>query len=219
MPIVSAIRNVYGVSTFVRHKGRGRVAKAKPRKAATRQKSAVFSTRMDAKLKRQIQRSADLHNRGNLSLEVDRLLKQALTAEKQPDKSIRAISYLLSQVALFVSERAADNDSIIWRNDPWRYEAFSAGAFYVLKGLAPMGEPVPPAGLMEMSNGSAERFGIIIGMMVMKLLTTTERPPPDSGLDIPKGYWPYAMPQARDDLGVKSENQLFAEQLQKGDKR
>jgi hypothetical protein len=191
---------------------------AKPRKAANRQKSAVFSTRMDANLKRQIQRSAKLHSRGNLSRELDRLLKQALATETQQDKSIRAINYLLGQIALFVSERAADDNSIIWRNNPWRYEAFQAGAFYLLKALAPTGEAIPPAGLMEISNGSAERFGITVGMMVLKLFKTIERP---SGSDVPNGYWPYAMPQAREDLGVKSdlETKMMIELLLKGDKQ
>ena len=196
------------------------MAKAKPRKAANRQKSAVFSTRMDANLKRQIQRSAKLNSQGNLSRELDRLLKQALATEKPEDRSVRAISYLLGQVALFVSERAADDNSLNWRNNPWRYEAFQAGAFYVLKELTPTGKPVPPADLMEISEGSAERFGITVGMMVLRLLKTTE-PPSGLDVDVPKGYWPYAMPQAREDLGVKSdlETKMMIELLLKGDKQ
>ena len=194
---------------------------AKPRKVANRQKSAVFSTRMDPSLKRQIQKSAKLHSRGNLSLEMDRLLKLALATEKQTDKSVRAIGYLLGQVAKLVSAPLGEHQAR-WRNDPWVWKAFLAGSYYLLMQLAPEGEPVTPTvGGMLSETAQADVFGMEMGTLVWRLFVTVDRPPPDLDVNVPKGSWFYAMPQARDDLDVKYDLPLkmMLALLQKGDKQ
>ena len=148
---------------------------------------------------------------------MDRLLKTALATEKQQDKSIRAISYLLGQIALTVSAVLGPDEQKTWRNDPWLYQAFLHGASHLLARLGPEGELVPPTSWLD-PTVPAENLGAIAETHVWSLLLSAERPS-SAGFDVPQGYWLYAMPQARDDLGIKSKNnKLIAELLQKGDK-
>lgn len=106
------------------------------RAAANRSKSAVFSTRMDPDLRRQLEKSANAHSKGNISREMDRLLREALAFQKQPDKQLRAIHSVIGQMAVFLGPK--------WKTDPWLFRAFKTAVAEYLALLSP---PAPQNGL------------------------------------------------------------------------
>jgi hypothetical protein len=187
--------------------------KTSKRPPANREKSAVFSTRMDPSLRRQVEASAEKNSDGNLSREIDRLLKEALALHNEKDKNLRAVFYLVSQMARMMPG---------WRTDPFIFQAFQVGVFAVLGRLAPEGDPVPPENIIramtdkgatpeEPSNLAPQDYGFFISRVIWAMLENMERPP--EGVSAPFGSWPWAFPQVREVLKVKPAGQRHREAL------
>lgn len=187
--------------------------KTSKRPPANREKSAVFSTRMDPGLRRQVEASAAKNNDGNLSREIDRLLKDALALHNEKDKNLRAVFYLVSQMARMMPG---------WRSDPFTFHAFQVGIFAVLGRLAPEGDQVPTESAIrvmtdagaspeEVANLTAQDYGFYVSRIIWAMLENMERPP--EGVTAPFGSWPWAFPQIREVLKIKSAGQRSKEAL------
>jgi hypothetical protein len=181
------------------------------RPAPNREKSAVFSTRMDPELRRQVEASAKKASGGNLSKELDRLLRSALAAQKEKDEKLRAVNYLLSQLARLMPK---------WHDDAFMFRAFQFGIFAIMNNLAPEGEetPVdlraeafPEKSSDQLAEVRPEEYGERLSSLLWLMLEEIERP--GQGETAPPGDHRWALPQARDVLKVKSAGQRHKEAL------
>jgi hypothetical protein len=183
----------------------------KPRKTRpNRQKSAVFSTRMEPDLRQHIEQSAKRHSGGNVSKEVSRLMWMALANQEKQEPYLRALAYLISNVASGVGSG--------WKSDPWRFKAFKAGVVTLLDKLTPYGEVVVPESVPPLLR-TPESFGEVVAMVLFGQLRDLTEPSLEQSraLSIPSNSWVYALPQARRDLGVAFSARLANLLLQKGE--
>jgi hypothetical protein len=138
----------------------------------------------------------------SLTQEVTRRLDDSFGIKAEPDLRVRAITYLIGQVTLYTGRE--------WRTNPWMFQAFKVAVSLILEKLAPPGELIPPELARQfgakmgvppdqLKSMMPEGFGFIVSEIVWRVLTTMKLEP---GMSVPSGSWPYAMPQAREALGV-----------------
>ena len=138
-----------------------------------------------------------------MTQEVTKRLNDSFAFKAEPDPLLRAIQYLVGQAALFTGEE--------WKTTPWMFQAFRAVVSLILKALAPPGELIPPETAKQigakigippdqLKNMTPEGYGFVISSAIFTVLRTMPEPPP--GMSFPSGDWPYAVPQAREALGV-----------------
>ena len=151
----------------------------------------------------------------SLTQEVTRRLTDSFAINVEPDPFLRAAQYLIGQAAAFTGKE--------WE-DPWMFQAFRAAVSFILESLAPKGELVPPETVKQfgakmgvpsdkLENMTPEGHALIISTSILTLLRTMPDPP--LGMSFPSGYWPYAMPQARKDLGVPFDEAGSVENLER----
>ncbi len=176
-------------------------------KGEYRGKSAVFSTRITPDLRRDLEKASKKSGR-SLSQEIERRLKDSFRIQKARDPAVAALCYLIGEIAI----RACGD----WKNAPWHFQAFRTALNGLLDFLAPTGPVEVPTELLSAFPGmvdadpklvewfkTPQSFGSLIATTLVAQLETTRGPPPDDlGIEVPRGAWPYAMPQARRDLGI-----------------
>jgi hypothetical protein len=184
------------------------VAKRKRAKGAGRKSKGEFhgmrnplSIRITDTLREKLDGACKASGR-SLTQEVTRRLDDSFGIKGEPDPRVRAITYLIGQVTLYTGKE--------WRTNPWMFQAFKVAVSLILEKLAPPGElispelarqfgaktGVPPDQLKSMRP---EGFGFLLSEIVWTVLTTMKIEP---GMSVPSGSWGYAMPQAREALGV-----------------
>ena len=90
-----------------------------PRKATGRKRPAPFATRLSSDIKKQLEASAKKNSAGNMSREIERLLRVAFAhQEKGGSDDLRALIFLIREMA--------GGFTIDWRNDRWSFESFKA---------------------------------------------------------------------------------------------
>ena len=138
----------------------------------------------------------------SLTQEVTRRLDDSFGIRAEPDPRLRAITYLIGQVTLYTGKE--------WSTNAWMFQAFRGAVSLILEKLAPTGELIPPELAMQfgakmgvppdqLKSMPPKGFGFIISEIVWKVLTTMKIMP---GMGVPSGSWGYAMPQAREALGI-----------------
>jgi hypothetical protein len=185
------------------------VAKRKRAKGAGRKSKGEFhgmrnplSIRITDALREKLDGACKASGR-SLTQEVTRRLDDSFGIKGEPDPRVRAITYLIGQVTLYTGKE--------WRTNPWMFQAFKAAVSLILEKLAPPGEPIPPELAKQigakigvppgqLESMMPEGFGFLISEIVWTVLTTMPELPP--GMIVPSGSWGYAMPQAREALGV-----------------
>jgi TraY domain-containing protein len=139
----------------------------------------------------------------SLTQEVTKRLNNSFAIKAERDPKLGAIQYLVGQAALFTGEE--------WKISPWMFQAFRAVVSYLLERFAPPGEPIPPetAKLIgakigvppdQLESMTPEGYGFFISSAILTVLRTMPEPLP--GMSFPSGAWPYAMPHAREALGI-----------------
>jgi hypothetical protein len=139
----------------------------------------------------------------SLTQEVTKRLNDSFAIRADPDPFLRAILYLVSQAALFTGPE--------WKTNPWMFQVFRVVVSLILQRFAPPGELTPPELAKQvgakigvppdqLKNMTPEGYGWAISGYILTVLATMPEPPP--GMSYPSGSWPYAMPQAREALGV-----------------
>jgi hypothetical protein len=182
--------------------------KTKPKK----KREAPFSFRMSQDLRRRLEAAASERKDGGISIaqEIERRLERSFEAQQQTDPQLRAITYLLSQAAFFVGED--------WKTNRWLFEALQSATTLLLDKVKPGGEATPPQHTRELIAQMAPNFGELetprpeawgrfVADLVWRMLTMTPRPP--VGIDAPSGSRLWAMPQARETLGVAFDGEAF----------
>jgi hypothetical protein len=110
---------------------------------------------------------------------------------------------LVGQAALFTGEE--------WKTSPWMFQAFRAVVSYLLERFTPPGEPIPPEtakqfgakmGVLSdpLESMTPEVYGYVLSNLILTVLRTMPEPLP--GMSVPSGSWAYAMPHAREALGI-----------------
>jgi hypothetical protein len=200
------------------------MAKRLKKRNKTPRADKPYSIRLPNDLRKQLERFAAEHRKDghgkkgwDLSQEIiarlNNSMRPAFAIQKQQDPRLPAIFYLVGQVTLFTGED--------WKTDPWMFQAFKVAVFALLDKMKPPGDPKPTTGAKQvvmrlapetpseqLENIKAEGFGLMISDLVWNILTTAIRPP--AGVDAPSGSWPYAMPQAREELGIDFDVPAFA---------
>lgn len=139
----------------------------------------------------------------SLTQEVTRRLNDSFAIKAEPDPFLRAIQYLIGQAALFTGKE--------WKTNAWMFRAFRAAVSFILERVAPPGELIPPETAQQnaaklgvppdqLKNIPPEGYGWVLAGYIFTVLTTIPEPP--SGMSPPSGSWAFAMPQAREALGV-----------------
>jgi hypothetical protein len=184
------------------------VAKRKRAKGAGRKSKGEFhgmrnplSIRITDALRGKLDGACKASGR-SLTQEVTRRLDDSFGIKGEPDPRVRAITYLIGQVTLYTGKD--------WRTNPWMFQAFKAAVSLILEKLAPPGELITPELVRQFGakmgvppdqlKSTPEGFGFLISEIVWTVLTTMPELPP--GMIVPSGSWGYAMPQAREALGV-----------------
>lgn len=183
------------------------VKKRRGRKATGLKRSAVFSTRMDPELKRRIEEAAAKNSGGNLTRELDKIVRRGLSAEeKQPDSKIRALSFFIGEAADLIG---------LWDTDVWSFNAFKAAINHLLETNFKPDDPqiIPPPGAVAfkeifapladdafVQNLGPERFGEWIAIMLWRSMLHSEGM--SANIKSNKPAWVYAMVQAREALGI-----------------
>jgi hypothetical protein len=121
-----------------RRPGAGR----KPRGTAA---GVPFSLRLAPDLRNELERSAKKRRRA-LSEEIIGRLWLSLDKERemQRDPAIRALCYLISEIANYVNVHREQRDRRGWHRDPFQFTAFKVGVTKLLDALTPSGEVRPP---------------------------------------------------------------------------
>ena len=135
----------------------------------------------------------------SLTQEVTKRLNDSFAIKAEPDPFLRAINYLIGQAAVFTGKE--------WKTNPWMFQVFQTAVSLILDLSVPSGEFIPPERVKQAGAKmgippdqlTPAGYGFHVFTSVFKVLTTiTER----SDMNAPSGSWRYAMPQAREALGI-----------------
>src|SRR5262249_25938482 len=104
------------------------------------------------------------NHHGNVSKEVTNRLRRSLNANGDRDPTIRALCYLITELAVSIKKNAqkikSTNDPQACRSGPFFFTAFNPAAAQVLNAPDPPGEIVPPEPseefIMSLPNARAE---------------------------------------------------------------
>ena len=115
--------------------------------------SSVLSLRMPAKMREELEKAAKKQGR-KLSQEVLSRLNYSLdeSRRKSRDRTVRALSYLIEEIAEGVTLGAHSIGKFpdlwpLWRSNPFLFRAFKLAVGQVLDGLEPRGKIKSPATL------------------------------------------------------------------------
>jgi hypothetical protein len=173
-------------------------------------KSAVFSTRITPETRSKLEEAATKSGR-SLSQEVERRLEDSFGIQRAGDPYIRALAYLMEQVAIMIPAPGEV------RSDPYKFVAFKTAVASLFEKLMPSGEVVVPplegvAGEMREVMQTPEGLGAVTAAIVWAQLGSTPELPAAllAEVNAPAGSWLYAFPHARRDLGVEFDPVKFA---------
>lgn len=120
-----------------------------------RQRSEVFSSRLDPQLRAQLEAAAKVSGR-NLTLELDARLRESFKQDTDDnrDRALRAIRHIVAETANAVTGvRSRDGKPVgDWRSNPFFYRAFTLALRSILDFLAPPGKIQPPYDLKNENN-------------------------------------------------------------------
>jgi hypothetical protein len=156
--------------------------------------------RVRPEVRERLERDAK-RNRRSLSLEAEMQLTDALRVAPRGSAQIRALAYLLTQIAT-AGKTLKNGADLDWRGNRSDYEAFRVAIVEVLNALEP-----PAGGPGERSEyrmvQTAEEAGRLIAAMVLANLTTTDDlPARGDRRGARRGSLFYAFPQVARDLGI-----------------
>ena len=168
-------------------------------------KSAVFTTRITPETRRMLEMAAKANGR-SLSQEVEMRLTGSFDAKGEQDKYLRAVLYLISQVARCLP--AGDMP----QTSKFHFLAFKAAVASLLDRLAatrPGPATLDPSmeEFLEPPLRTPEAMGAMAATMVWQQIRGTKRL--KAGEEARDGTWPYAMPNAREALGIGFEEDAF----------
>jgi hypothetical protein len=120
-----------------------------------------ISLRLPAELLERIRKAAkDTH--GNTSREIANRLNASFAPKRAEDPAMRALCFLISQIAKATSPPAAGSDkSGVWRSNPFFFAAFKLAVGQLLEALTPPGEivaPELPAAIAGLANTEVAFF-------------------------------------------------------------
>jgi hypothetical protein len=131
-------------------KGRGGARKGagRPRMAKDNGKTSNFSTRITEKTRQLLDAEASRHGE-SLAVVAEHLLQigleQRAHRRSRKEKSLRALFYLIGELAQIVVGRHANDPKYNWLINPFMFEAFSAAVTHLLASLRPPGKIVAPS--------------------------------------------------------------------------
>jgi hypothetical protein len=178
-----------------------------------------FNTKIDADLRGQLDREAKKNNR-SLSREIELRLRASLGAPspgKEPkevkDRYLVALFYIIGQI--FRHLPPGD-----MRTDGFRFKAFRVAIGWVLDRLAPSGPLEVPAYVNpDVTPDTLSQSAEIIGQLTAAthwnaLISLEDIPTHATEIGAVSGDWPFAMPWAREALGIEYNPERASEALQ-----
>jgi TraY domain len=206
-------------------------------------KSAWLSTRITEETREKLEAAAAKSGR-SLSQEIEARLKQSFGIQQEGDPQLKAIGYLLRQLTIMIGPQWYSDP---WAFSAFRagtnnlLESLSTTRVGLLQALN-VDTSKPPEmheRLVEQMFGqhiresfpnsedqrrefeklkAPEVFGRMTALLVTQLLRTVPEPPLGYGANVPSGYWPYALPQARQALGLSHQEPAYQDQNGAGDR-
>jgi hypothetical protein len=116
--------------------------------AKGRAKTSYFSTRITQRTRRLLEAEARRHEE-SLAVVAEYVLQRGLEQRRdrrtRKDKSLKALVYLIAELAMIVPGRHADDPKYNWRTNPFMFNAFRAAVNGLLASLQPPGKIVAPS--------------------------------------------------------------------------
>jgi hypothetical protein len=179
-------------------------------------KTATFSTRISDETRRALDNEA-IRSGQSVSQVAEQLLKLGLKAkrDREKDDPMRALAFLIDQLAITVSAHPRGGLALNWRTNPFIFESFRLAIDGLMKRLAPSGEiqaPTPPAGVCDLPFTSPQdRAELAVELLWLNFLGTAALSDDElaafpTRLRATLESLLYSYSNARDDLAIREES-------------
>jgi hypothetical protein len=145
-------------------------------KGGIRGKIENFSTRITADTRKALEAEARMTGQ-SISQVAERLLMLGIRAkrERERDKPMRALNYLIDNLAIIVSASKIGSPAGNWRTEPIVFESLRLAIDGLMKQLSPPGDIKPSANLMPPTDPQ-ERADIAVRIIVANLDAARQSP-------------------------------------------